>query len=208
MRRTPSCGLVAIGSPATPYWYGKELHEDLLLAHQARAGVLCRLALWAGDDGLGEAYWLAKGEGAWFLERPGQESVACFASIRDRPDGTLAYVIPDLDEVRDHDEALRLILTHIEVDRMLREHLMWNPQPGTLARLYLFDAKAGEWLLLDREHPPAHSHWAGRLRSHLFSPHPSPEGVSNFTQIPDFDPQDPAQAWAQIAVYTRNGAPT
>jgi hypothetical protein len=42
-------------------WFGLD-HKVHLDEYQTRQGILRQLAMWAGDDGEGEAYWLDCGE--------------------------------------------------------------------------------------------------------------------------------------------------
>ena len=80
-----------------PVWMGEEvdqLHEYSvdLSDHQTRAGLLRQLAIWAGDDGEAQAYWLVYTGGRtfgtrWHLKRSNPNSwdtfgVAYFASGR------------------------------------------------------------------------------------------------------------------------------
>lgn len=89
-------------------------------------GLLVQLAMWAGDDGEAQAYWLElplkKGiEQAWQLRSP-RGVVRSFDFVPRRWPPT---------------EALAAILTHIGHDHRIRRALGWTVEPETLGELEL-----------------------------------------------------------------------
>lgn len=151
-----------------------------------------QLALWAGDNGEGESYWLEHSDGVWFLERPGVESVAAFSHSPLRPDGTIPHHVPPLESVESLHEALRAIVRHIGQDHVIRRSLLWTVKPGTLASFRWHEGAEG-WLL---------SCPLDRIRSHLYSrwPNPDPTVATNYTEVPGLDRDTPwGDAWETIA---------
>ena len=120
---------------------GRDLAAEVpvdLSDHATRSGLLRRLAMWCGDNGEAQAYWLTIEGPAFVLRRDGAESpLAKFYGV---PGGSMpwnGHHIPAVEEVLDGSmfEALAAILIHIGEDHTIRRALGWKVDPGTLATL-------------------------------------------------------------------------
>lgn len=110
---------------------------------QTRAGLLRQLAMWAGDDGKAQAYWLIEGGNGYVLMRNNGYRVASFLDTT-RPTIENYYTVPGvLCGARD---ALSHILTYIGMDHHIHQTLGWEVQPGALATLQM-DGESGFWTL-------------------------------------------------------------
>jgi hypothetical protein len=180
-------------------WAGLDLYRVHLDEYQTRQGILRQLAMWAGDDGEGEAYWLdCDVEGVWFLERPGWESVAAFSHEPHRPDGTVAHHVPSLASVERDIDALKAIVTYIGQDHRIRRSLCQKPIPGTLATFKPHDFPG--WLLIA---PCKNSTPPERQQLYAAEPNPDPTVATNYTHILDLPLDDRAEAWSMIHCRAR-----
>ncbi len=117
--------------------------------HQTRAGVLRQLAMWAGDDGEAQAYWLGLGAEGWMLMCDACVLVRDFADIApiDSP------IIPPTAE------TLARIVEHIGRDHRIRRKLGEEPAKGTLAQFGLMQPHEQWWRFDAREHGGAFIEW-------------------------------------------------
>lgn len=169
--------------------------------YQTRAGLLRQLAIWAGDDGEGQAYWLhlCEYEGVWSLrnDRNSTSTVVEFDTLDRVEEDRIPFHSSHLVEhkalwlagVLDETEALAAILVHIGRDAAVRRALGWKVEAGTLATLEVWGAP-GYWLLKSGG------------QSWLFSPHGNPgedDPVNNHTRVTALDGiTDPTQALTAI----------
>ncbi len=107
-----------------------------------RFGLLRQLALWAGDDGEGMAYWLS-----W----DGQYNLRRASGVGGRGKTIRAHLPapkPMVDWDADALRALKDIVEFIGMDHAVRRKLGWGVTPNNWATLWK-DEKSGLWVLQD-----------------------------------------------------------
>jgi hypothetical protein len=111
---------------------------------QTRSGLLQRLAVWAGDSGQAQAYYLVEHcGGGWLLCSESGDSIG-FASPTSGSNTNLSWAPPSgLAPI----EALACIVERIGRDHRIRRALGWDVEPGTLASLKRNGA--GTWFFGD-----------------------------------------------------------
>jgi hypothetical protein len=158
---------------------GYDTPDRLLADYQTAQGCLRQLAMWAGDDGKAQAYWLtARGDYGWALMSEAGREIAIFQDVP-KPSIDRYYTVPGL-ACSNPAEALAAILTHIGMDHAIRRALGWAVEPETLATLMW---SVDHWLV---EHGDEHVRFSAIPRTGAICA-PALAGVT-----------DPAEAWRAI----------
>ena len=129
-----------------------ELPEErtgLVLSRESRHLLLRQLAIWCGDRGVSQAYWLRRDKGAWRLYQnfgayqQTHREVCSFiwgawsATCHEMPGAT----------PKTPSKALRAILINIGKDHSLRRKLGWEVSPGSVGNWRKQAHSAATWTL-------------------------------------------------------------
>ena len=181
------------------------LHMDLDLAdHQTHEAMCRQLAMWAGDNGEAQAYWLEWVDAwTWALrsERADGTVIAFFQSYPDQaiaPTGENIHHVPGVGQVRQRaptptnpPEALAIIIETIALDRRIRHAFGWSKEDRTLAKVY-YHTKLGAWALKAPWIPTHDNIWS--------FPNFVPMHIGVQTGVYDLEPtMTPLEAWRTIS---------